>query len=111
MKSEDRFDNMSPDELDNKKKWFFKESLRLEEMKKELEDERKLIDIQKNLLERQQSKNMLLRKQLENQKIFLKFLLKNRMSYMYLVQMIGKDIHRDLLMPLIFYLKGDDFRL
>ena len=60
MKSEDRFDNMSPDELDNKKKWFFKESLRLEEMKKELEDERKLIDIQKN---------MLLRKQLENQKI------------------------------------------
>lgn len=69
MKSEDRFDNMSPDELDNKKKWFFKESLRLEEMKKELEDERKLIDIQKNLLERQQSKNMLLRKQLENQKI------------------------------------------
>ena len=60
MKSEDRFDNMSPDELDNKKKWFFKESLRLEEMKNELEDERKLIDIQKN---------MLLRKQLENQKI------------------------------------------
>ena len=69
MKSEDRFDNMSPDELDYKKKRFFKESLRLEEMKKELEDERKLIDIQKNLLERQQSKNMLLRKQLENQKI------------------------------------------
>jgi hypothetical protein len=50
-------------------KWFFNENIRLEELKRNLEDERKLIDIQRGLLERQQSRNMLLRKQLEHQKI------------------------------------------
>lgn len=55
-------------EYENKKKWLFKEQVRLEELKHNLEDERKLIEIQKGLLEKQSSRSMLLRKQLENQK-------------------------------------------
>ncbi len=51
-----------------KKRWLFKENIRLEELKRNLEDERKVMDIQKGMLEKQQSRNMLLRKQLQNQK-------------------------------------------
>ena len=42
--------------------------LRISELAKNLEDERKLIEIQKGILEKKQRKNMLLSKQLENQK-------------------------------------------
>lgn len=59
---------MSEEEIEAKKKWLFKENLRLEETRKELEEEKKLIEIQKGLLERQKSKNLLLKKQLESQK-------------------------------------------
>ena len=50
------------------KKWLFTEYVRLQELNKTLEDERNLIDIQKHMLERQQSKNKMLKQQLENQK-------------------------------------------
>ena len=50
---------------DEKKKWLFKENVRLQELSRNLEDERKLIEIQMGMLQRQQSKNMLLKKQLE----------------------------------------------
>jgi hypothetical protein len=53
---------------EEKKKWLFKENIRLEQLRKQLEEERNIIDIQKGLLERQQSKNKLLRQQLEGQK-------------------------------------------
>lgn len=59
------FSNMDED---SQKKWLFKENIRLSELEKRLEDERKLIDIQIGMLQRQQSKNMLLKKQLEGQK-------------------------------------------
>lgn len=62
------FEKLTEEQMDEKKHWLFKESLRLEQEKKMLEDERNLIEIQKGLLERQQSKAMLLRKQLESQK-------------------------------------------
>ena len=52
------------------KKYLFKENVRLNELKQELEADRELIDIQKEMLHRQQKKNQLLQKQLENQKIF-----------------------------------------
>ena len=52
------------------KKYLFKENVRLNELKQELEADRELIDIQKGMLHRQQKKNQLLQKQLENQKIF-----------------------------------------
>lgn len=54
--------------LNEIKKWFFQENMRLERLAAELEDERKLLDVQKNLLEKQQRKNVLLKTQLENQK-------------------------------------------
>lgn len=57
------------DELDNIKKWLFKENIRLEEMKKEIEEERQLLDIQKELLNKQKNKNILLQSQLERQKV------------------------------------------
>ena len=53
---------------EDKKKWLFKENIRLQELSRNLEDERKLIDIQMGMLQRQQSKNMLLKKQLEGQR-------------------------------------------
>lgn len=66
---------MSIDELEEKKKWLFKENIRLEELRKnleqqqaELEDEKKVVDIQKQMLERQKRQSMLLKKQLDNQK-------------------------------------------
>lgn len=59
---------MTDHEYEEKQRWLFKENIRLEQLNKELEDERKLIDIQKGMLERQQSKNMLLSKQLQSQK-------------------------------------------
>lgn len=59
---------LSEKELSEKQRWLFKENIRLEELGKSLEDERKLIEIQKGMLERQQSRNMLLSKQLQNQK-------------------------------------------
>ena len=49
------------------KKYLFKENVRLNELKQELEADRELIDIQKGMLHRQQKKNQLLQKQLENQ--------------------------------------------
>lgn len=60
------FDELSSE--DEKKKWLFKENVRLQELSRNLEDERKLIEIQMGMLQRQQSKNMLLKKQLESQK-------------------------------------------
>lgn len=56
------------EQLNNLKKWLFQENMRLSKLEKDIEDERKLIDIQKNLLEKQQRKNMLLKSQLEGQK-------------------------------------------
>jgi len=64
-------EQLSDKQISDKQKWLFKENIRLEELGKALEDERKLIEIQKGMLERQQSKNMLLSKQLQNQKICL----------------------------------------
>ena len=58
------FEISSEDELNEKKKWLFKESIRIETEKTNIEDERKVMEIQKGLLHRQQSKNMLLKKQL-----------------------------------------------
>ena len=58
------FDELSSE--DEKKKWLFKENVRLQELSRNLEDERKLIEIQMGMLQRQQSKNMLLKKQLED---------------------------------------------
>ena len=60
------FDELSSE--DEKKKWLFKENVRLQELSRNLEDERKLIEIQMGMLQRQQSKNMLLKKQLDSQK-------------------------------------------
>lgn len=60
------FDELSSE--DEKKKWLFKENVRLQELSRNLEDERKLIEIQMGMLQRQQSKNMLLKKQLESRR-------------------------------------------
>ena len=60
------FDELSS--ADEQKKWLFKENVRLQELSRNLEDERKLIEIQMGMLQRQQSKNMLLKKQLEGQR-------------------------------------------
>ena len=54
--------------LAEKKKWLFKENIRLEELRKSLEDERELLDIQRGMFEKQQRKNAILEKQLQNQK-------------------------------------------
>ena len=51
------------------KKYLFQENVRLNELRRELEDERELIDIQKGMLHSQQRKNQLLKKQLESQKL------------------------------------------
>lgn len=61
-------EQLNDKQLSEKQRWLFKENIRLEELGKALEDERKLIEIQKGMLERQQSRNMLLSKQLQNQK-------------------------------------------
>ena len=55
--------------LDEKqqKKYLFKENVRLNELKQELEADRELIDIQKGMLHSQQRKNELMKKQLESQ--------------------------------------------
>lgn len=68
VNSAEEIDTFSEDKIKAYKKWLFDENIRLTELQRFLEDERKLIDIQKGMLERQQSKSMLLRKQLENQK-------------------------------------------
>ena len=60
------FDELSSE--DEKKKWLFEENVMLHELSRNLEDERKLMEIQMGMLQRQQSKNMLLKKQLESQK-------------------------------------------
>lgn len=62
------FEVLSEEELNEKKKWLFKENIRIEADRKIIEEERKVIEIQKGLLQRQQNKNLLLKKQLENQK-------------------------------------------
>ena len=61
-------DNFLKLEADAQKKWLFKENIRLKELDKNLEDERKLIQIQMGMLQRQQSKNQLLKKQLEGER-------------------------------------------
>lgn len=68
INSPEDFNTFSDEKMKDYKKWLFEENIRLRELQINLEDERKLIDIQKGMLERQQSKSMLLRKQLENQK-------------------------------------------
>ena len=45
------FDELSSE--DEKKKWLFKENIRLQELSRNLEDERKLIEIQMGMLQRQ----------------------------------------------------------
>ncbi len=50
------FDELSSE--DEKKKWLFKENIRSQELSRNLEDERKLIEIQMGMLQRQQSKNI-----------------------------------------------------
>ena len=59
---------LSEDEIEYKKRWVFEQIIKINEKDKELEDERKLIEIQKGMLERQKRRNLLLSKQLENQK-------------------------------------------
>lgn len=59
---------LSEDEIEHKKRWVFEQIIKINEKDKELEDERKLIEIQKGMLERQKRRNLLLSKQLENQK-------------------------------------------
>ena len=56
------------------KTWLFKENIRLEKERealatamKEIEEERKLLDIQKELLIKQKNKNALIQKQLDSQ--------------------------------------------
>lgn len=63
------FDELSSE--DEKKKWLFKENIRLQELSRNLEDERKLIEIQMGMLQRQQSKNMLLKNSLRVREIYL----------------------------------------
>ncbi len=60
--------DLSEDEIEHKKRWVFEQIIKINEKDKELEDERKLIEIQKGMLERQKRRNLLLSKQLENQK-------------------------------------------
>lgn len=60
--------DLSEDEIECKKRWVFEQIIKINEKDKELEDERKLIEIQKGMLERQKRRNLLLSKQLENQK-------------------------------------------
>lgn len=62
---EERFQALDEEQ---KRKWIFNEYIRLQELDKNLEDERKLIEIQKGMLQRQQNKSLFLKKQLENQK-------------------------------------------
>ena len=66
---------MNNEELEEKKKWFFKENIRLEELRKNLEQqqgklekEEQVVEIQKQMLEKQKRSLDLLRKQLDNQK-------------------------------------------
>lgn len=66
---------ISEDEFEEKKKWLFKENIRLEELRKNLEqqqesleEEKKVVDIQKQMLERQKRHSALLKEQLDNQK-------------------------------------------
>jgi hypothetical protein len=66
---------VSDDEYTKRKKWLFKENIRLQELQKslehqqsELEDEKRVIDIQKELVEREKRQNDILKKQLSNQK-------------------------------------------
>lgn len=66
-------EKFNPEDLDEArlnemKKWLFQENMRLEALASSLEEERKLIEIQKNILQKQQRKNKLLKCQLENQK-------------------------------------------
>ncbi len=56
------------DELSEKKKWLFRENIRLAELQKQLDEQQKQLDEQKQLLKKQQRKQEVLKKQLENQK-------------------------------------------
>lgn len=66
--TQEKIDSMSADELEDVRKWLFSENVRIQDMLRNIEDERKLIEIQKGILEKKQRKNMILSKQLENQK-------------------------------------------
>ena len=66
--TEEQINEMTDEQADDMRKWLFKENIRIRELERNLEDERKLIDIQKGMLEKKQRKNMILSKQLENQK-------------------------------------------
>lgn len=66
--TEEKINSMTDDQLEDVRKWLFKENIRIRDLERNLEDERKLIDIQKGILENKQRKNMILSKQLENQK-------------------------------------------
>lgn len=70
-KADEKFDNKIDTEQDfqNRKKWLFKEQIRLEDLRRNLEEDRNLLNIQKELLEKQNNKIMLTRKQLESQKV------------------------------------------
>lgn len=56
------------DELNQLRKWLFAEMLRLDNMRKSLEDEQELIQAQKGILKSQQRKNTIYKAQLDSQK-------------------------------------------
>lgn len=56
------------EELKKLKKWLFSENVRLIAKEKELDDERELIEVQKEILKKQQRKNTIYKTQLDNQK-------------------------------------------
>jgi hypothetical protein len=66
--TEEQAEKLTDEEVEGMRKWLFNENIRIRDLEKSLEDERKLIDIQKGILENKQRKNMLLSQQLENQK-------------------------------------------
>lgn len=82
MKDSEFFNEQEKSLDEDKQRWLFLENIRLEQEKKDLEeekrkieedkknldDERSLIEIQKGMLSRQQRKNMLLSKQLHDEK-------------------------------------------
>ncbi len=66
--TEEEANELTDEQAAGLRKWLFNENIRIRELEKTLEEERKLIDIQKGILENKQRKNMLLSQQLENQK-------------------------------------------
>lgn len=60
--------NANEDELKEMRKWLFSEMLRLDNLRKNLEDEQELIQAQKGVLKSQQRKNTIYKAQLDSQK-------------------------------------------